>query len=217
MEETQAIIFSNLFATLRSNNFGTDETLIPMSPWKQKQMERYLDVANLCPTPFDRNTTYHLVNPMQEKRRERIFDEERHAIDTSVETLHLLNLIIYNAHCIDTTGLSVSGIVLIGKYLRERGHLADYVKLDSWLKRIYLRNIASLISSALLYIFNFEADELPFLYRQYPEIEDILCKQILDTLATGKQNRTSTWRYSPLSSIGIMTQKMRTSLANIEE
>lgn len=219
MTETSSIVFQNLFSKLRSESFGTNEELVPMSQYKHRQMVKFYDSAMMSPVQYDEHETYHLVNALQEKRRERIFDEERHAIDTSIESLKLLNLIIYNIYCFNDHGVNLRGIILIGKYLREKGHLVDYVKLDAWIKRLYVRRMASLLSSVLFYIFNFEKDELPFMYRKYKGVEQMICDQIEETSQTGRiqRKKATNLRYSPLSSVGNAWQRVRTALNNIEE
>lgn len=219
MNKTADIVFDNLFAQLRNDAFGTNEETKPMSGWKWKQLEKYHQVATAEDVPYDNTVNYHLVNSIQEKKRERIFDGERHAIDTSVETLQLLNLIIYNIDCMNKSGLSLPGIVQIGRYLREQGHRVDYVKLDTWISKLFIKRMASLLSSVLLYIYNFESEELPFLYKKRPEVRKLIIDQLLSTVKTGiaQHNNTNTLKYSPLSSLGIAIQKARTSLDNLEE
>lgn len=218
MTETSATIFYNLFARLRSEAFGTDEQVLPMSPWKWRRLATYYDYATASNEPYDEGVKYALVNNFQEKRRQLIFDEERHAIDTSTETLHILNLIIYNTNQIANGGISLPGTILLGQYLRTKGDKVDYVKLDAWLSRLFLRRMASLLSSVLLYIFEFDNDELPFLYKKCPEVTDLVCKQIAMPKPKGIIKRSSsTFRYSPLTSVGILWQKARTSLNSIEE
>lgn len=218
MKETEEIVFQNLFVKLRTTHFNTEETYSPVSPWKNRLMESYYVAAMSYPEQYNSSATYHLMNPWQEKRRQRIFDEERHAIDTSIESLRLLNIIIYNVERIERDGINLSGIIELGQYLRNHGHEVDYVKLDHWLKRLCLRRMASLISSILLFVFNFEIDELPFLYRKNPEVLNIIYKQIEYNKGNGKYKKTySTMRYSPLSYIGNVLYKVKNVLNNIEE
>lgn len=219
MNQTTDIIFDNLFARMRQEAFGTEESLKPMSAWKWRQLEKYMEAAMVGQEPYDSKITYHMINGTQEKRRERIFDGERHSIDTSIETLQLLNLIIYNIDCMNKSGLCIPSIIEIGKYLREQGHKVDYVKLDAWISKLFIKRMASLLSSVLLYIFNFEYEELPFLYKKRKEVRQLICDQLLSTVKTGvaQNSKTNTLKYSPLSSIGLAIQKARNSLDNLEE
>lgn len=219
MEQIQAVIFDNLFAELRRQHFNSEETFIPVSPYKQRKIEQYLAIANHVGSEYDKSETYHLVSKFQERIRVRIFDEERHAIDTSVETLQLLNIIIYNIGCMNSEGISIQGVVKIGHYLRQQGHRVDFVKLDAWISRLFIKRAVSLLSSVLLYIFNFETDELPFLYRKYPNVHQIVCSQILRTANSGKQTGSASvnLKYTPMSSLSAVIQKITNTLGNIEE
>lgn len=219
MTQTSTVIFHNLFSRISAEAFNTAADEREMSPWKWRQLDKYMEIAMQNPTPYSRTETYHLLNPLQEKRRQRIYDEERHSIDTSIETLSLLNLIIYNINSINVSGINVDGVIHLGRYLREEGHKVDYVKLDSWIKQLFIRRMSSLVSSVLLYVFNFEIDELPFLYHKYPEAKEMLCKQIAQAARSGVQqhNRMANLRYSPLGSAAMAWQKLRTTLSNIEE
>lgn len=219
MEQIQDVIFVNLFATLRNQHFNTEETLIPVSPYKERKMQQYLEIANQVNVEYDKSATYHLVSKLQERLRARIFDEERHAIDTSVETLQLLNIIIYNIDCMNREGISIQGVVTIGHYLRKQGHRVDFVKLDAWISRLFIKRAVSLLSSVLLYIFNFETDELPFLYRKYPDVHKIIRSQILRTANSGKQTGSASvnLKYTPMSSLSAVIQKITNTLGNIEE
>lgn len=217
MTETTHLIFDSVYAKLRNDFFGEANLISPMSPWKTRRMEEYLAIALKDEQQYDNATTYMFANTLQEKRRKRIVDEERHAIDTSVETLRLLNIIIYNIERINTSSISIPGVIAIGRYLRTQGHHVDFVKLDTWISKLHIRNLSSLLSSILLYVFNFEQDELPFLYRKYKDAKSIVSNQIQNVHRTGKTRRTSTIKYSPLSTAGVVMQKVKNSLNNIEE
>lgn len=189
-----------------------------MSPWKNRQLEQYLSMIGDDDEPYDARTTYHLTVPQHEKQRTLIFENERHVMDTSIETLRLLNIIIYNTNRFIDGKLSVNGIIAIGKYLRNDGDKVDYVKLDAWLAKLHIRHIASFLSSVLLYIFNFETAELPFLYRLCPEARLSLRKQIESPRQLSTLSRVGYLsRYSLSMAAGLLLLKVRNSLNSIEE
>ena len=97
-----------------------------MSPWKQRRVEGIRRTIEEEET-YDASAQYQFLSMIQEKRRARIFENERHSIDTSVETLQLLNIIVFNISSIEDGAISVKGIIALGRYLREQGHLVDYV------------------------------------------------------------------------------------------
>lgn len=217
MTRTSEILYHNLFASLRNEYFGASEQLIPLSPYKQTQVQQLLDKA-LEAEPYSSSQHYKFVGSFQEKRRERVFNDERHAIDTSVETLSLLNLIIYNVRAIQTTGISVSGVIAIGDYLRKQGHLVDYVKLDLWLSRLHIQRMASFLSSLLKQCFGFEADELPFLYKENADARKQLLRQLMSGgNKSGKPGLGVLFNLSPLGTLGIWQQKAKHALESIEE
>lgn len=214
----KTIIYNEAFAHLRSDAFGTTEEFIPLSPWKHRRMEQYLSMMKNEENVYTPSTTYQLSTPLQEKRRQLIYNNERHAIDTSVETLRLLNLIIYNAEQLTNGSLSINGIIALGQYLRTQGHKVDYIKLEAWITQLFLRHIASLLSSALFYIFNFERDELPFLYKLCPEVKKTICEQLENKPAGSAISRCfKLAHYSRLAAANIIWLKIRNSLNNIEE
>ena len=89
-------------------------------------------------------TNPHLSNPTLNKRLKKIKHDERHAIDTSMETLQLLDIIIFNVNHILAKGISVRGIIELGSYLRTRGDKVDFVKLETWLSKLHLQRMAQL-------------------------------------------------------------------------
>ena len=218
MNKTTDIIFENLFIQLRRKAFGSDEADIPMSQWKWQQADLLMKKAEEEAEPYSCAKTYHFVSKFQEKKREAICAEEPHTIDTSTETLEFLNLIIYNIDHIERLGISIPGIILIGKYLRQRGDRVDFVKLDNWINKLHIRRMTSLIGSMLIDIFHFEADELPFLHKRYRKARALMCTQLQRGTATGFVGKTSSLlRYSPFGAVGYWTQLTKNAIDSIEE
>lgn len=96
------------------------------------------------------------------KRLIKIQQDEPHAIDTSMETIYLLRLIVSNVNAMYSGGISLRGIIQLGQYLRTRGDKVDFVKLDTWLTKLHIQRMAQLEGSVLIQFFNFEQDEIPF-------------------------------------------------------
>lgn len=103
-----------------------------------------------------------LSNIFLRRRLRRIRDNERHAIDTSVETLRLLNLIVYATRRILTYGIYYCDILPIGTLLRGKGYRVDFVKLDTWIAKLQLQDMARFVGSILVGTLGFEIDEIPF-------------------------------------------------------
>ncbi len=150
----------NLFAKLRAEHFSTQETMEPMTTFKLNKIARMMENINNMPAG-----NVELSNYFLNKRFIKIQNDERHAIDTSVETLYLLRLIVGNVNGMLANGITLRGIIQLGNYLRTRGDKVDFVKLDSWLEKLHIRRMAQLQGSILMLFFNFERDELPFVHR----------------------------------------------------
>lgn len=53
----------------------------------------------------------------------------------------------------------------MGQYLRTRGDKVDFIKLESWLRKLHIQRMAQLEGSVLITFFDFEKDEIPFVRR----------------------------------------------------
>ncbi|BCS86539.1 MULTISPECIES: hypothetical protein [Prevotella] len=155
------IIHRNLFAKLRIDNFSTKESLEPMSKFKMKKLMGLM--KNIAEMPAGEVT---MSNPILKARLKNIQEEERHAIDMSIETIYLLRIIASNVNATMNHGIPVRGIIQLGQYIRTRGDSVDFVKLDHWLSKLHISRFAQLQGSILISLFGFEAKELPFVKQQ---------------------------------------------------
>ena len=149
----------NLFTKLRSENFGTKEELEAMTTFKKKKIAQMMKNLNNVPSG---EVLMH--NSFLNRRLTKIQKEEPHVIDTSMETIYLLRLIVSNANAMLSGGISIRGIIQLGLYLRTRGDKVDFVKLDNWLIKLHLQRMAQLEGSVLITFFDFEQDEIPFVH-----------------------------------------------------
>ena len=108
-----------------------------------------------------------LFNYFKQKRYISIQDEERHSIDTSIETMELLQILISNAREITVSDINLNGIIAIGKYLRTKGDRVDFVKLSEWIHKLGIEQVVSMIGSLLIDLFDFEIQELEIIKRLY--------------------------------------------------
>lgn len=182
-----------------------------------------------------------LSNLVLDKRLRSIFNDERHAIDTNVESLRLLAIIITNVQTILNSGMSLGGILSLGKFLRTRGDKVDFVKIDNWLQRLHMRRMAQLQGSILVEVFNFEQDEIPFVSNIEPSTWRII-RRTIDNQATDTaqewhfkqtrsgfvQNNATVLRrnlrrslgyitYSPIETVSNFVNNFAKSLSEIEE
>lgn len=225
----------NLFIMLRSANFDTKEEMEPMTNFKKKKIGEMM--KNLDDIPMGEVL---MSNVFLNRRLAKIQENERHAIDTSIETLDLLKLIVSNVNGILANGINLKGIMEIGKYLRTRGDKVDFVKLDKWLAKLRIQRMAQLEGSVLIKFFDFEKAEIPFvhfvergakkhtlrsLYYNIKDQESIKVTQsetgfVHISGVTIRKNLGRSMRYfsyAPIETTSNFLNKFFTSLSNIEE
>ncbi len=225
----------NLFVKLRSDNFDTKEEMEPMTTFKQKKIVEMM--KNLSEVPPGE---VRMNNSFLNRRLASIQENERHAIDTSIETLHLLRIIVANINGILSNGINLRGIIDMGEYLRTKGDKVDFVKLDRWLGKLRIQKMAQLQGSVLIIFFDFEKDEIPFvrriergayrltlrsLYYNQQDQEEIKFKQtksgfVHTTGGTMRKNLRRSMRYieyAPIETISNFMNNFFRSLSEIEE
>lgn len=174
------------------------------------------------------------------KRLIKIQQDEPHAIDTSMETIYLLRLIVSNVNAMYSGGISLRGIIQLGQYLRTRGDKVGFVKLDTWLTKLHIQRMAQLEGSVLIQFFNFEQDEIPFvkmvergaskltvrsLYYNIKDMEDIKFQEsqvgfVHTTGGTMRKNLRRSMRYfgyAPIETTCNFLNSFFKSLSEIEE
>ena len=217
MTPTKEIIFQNILIKIRNSNFNSKEDSLPMSPWKWRYMDDLLLKIDGM-TQYNNKEIYQFVSKIQEKRRLSIYENERHSIDTSIETLHLLNLIVFNIRQVETNEISIPGIIALGKYLREKGQHVDFVKLEDWIRILNIKKLTSLLASFLVQAFNFEKNEVPFLYSEHKSANELLFNTlfIVDKKG-GTSHPMRLFRYSKYGYLAYLRTKTKTLLESIEE
>ena len=217
MTPTKEIIFQNILIKIRNSNFNSKEDSLPMSPWKWRYMDDLLLKIDGM-TQYNNKEIYQFVSKIQEKRRVSIYENERHSIDTSIETLHLLNLIVFNIRQVETNEISIPGIIALGKYLREKGQHVDFVKLEDWIRILNIKKLTSLLASLLVQAFNFEKNEVPFLYSEHKNANELLFNTlfIVDKKG-GTSHPMRLFRYSKYGYLAYLRTKTKTLLESIEE
>ena len=123
----------------------------------------------------------HLSNYFLNRRLKRIKSEEESSSDGSVETLQLLNVIIYNVNQTLNKGLDIHGIIELGRFLRNRGDSVDFIKIESWLKHLGLSRMASLQGTVLIDVFHFELEEIPYMQKTERQAYALLMRTMQHT------------------------------------
>lgn len=185
-------------------------------------------------------TRSQLSNSLLNRRLQTIRTTERHAIDTSLETLHLLNIIVHNVENTLNQGLQIKGILHLGLYLRHHGNRVDFIKLERWLAQIHLKTMAQLQGNILITLFGFEQAEIPFVRRLSPKVRSLILRSLTktekDTTEHSLTQDSSVWvhgnsttirhslghnmrylLYAPIETISNLTYKFAKNLSELEE
>lgn len=109
-----------------------------------------------------------LSNKWLNKRYHKIIYNEMHSIDTSTETLRMLQLIVFNTNAMLNRGINLDSIIRLGQFLRNKGDKVDFLKLEKWLSALHLQRMAQLQGSILIAVFGFEKDEIDFVKKEEP-------------------------------------------------
>ena len=88
-------------------------------------------------------------------------------VEVVSNTLELLTVLLTISHYTLTSGLSLKHLVDLGIFLRQTGDKVDYVKLQTWIDKLHMKRISQLTGMLLIRLFNFTADEIPFMSPQY--------------------------------------------------
>lgn len=216
------IITRNFFRLLRSGALNEYEPMEPMSAFKWRRLDQMVhaqhveraalkgiknhqfdemmnipeDLANQTPDNSAHQEEPRLSNHYLNFRLSRIENAERHAIDTNVDALNVLKIIVGNVSSMLNHGTMLSGIIELGSYLRNKGDKVDFVKLDTWLGKLQLRRMAQLQGSMLMCVFNFEQDELPFVRH----VEAAANKLVLRSVTHSASDTAEEWHFRQLSS-----------------
>ena len=109
-----------------------------------------------------------LSNKWLNKRYHKIIYNEMHSIDTSTETLRMLQLIVFNTNAMLNRGINLDAIIRLGQFLRNKGDKVDFLKLEKWLSALHLQRMAQLQGSILIAVVGFEKDEIDFVKKEEP-------------------------------------------------
>ena len=176
-----------------------------------------------------------LSNPILNRRLKKIQREEPHAIETSIETIYLLRIIVSNVNATMNYGMPVRGIIQLGQYLRSRGDKVDFVKLEHWLAKLHIARLAQLQGSVLTSLLGFSKEELPFVKRIERNAVPLTLRSISnierdEAQHAGQDNglpphntrkllcrNISYFTYAPMETIGNLLSNFSKSLPKIEE
>ena len=174
-----------------------------------------------------------LTNPLLNLKLQRIINSEIRCCDSyyvvinglrieSVPpTLNLLLIITRITEFLLNEGLLLKQLVDLGMFLRKIGDKVDYVSLQTHLENLGMQKSADIIGNMMIYLFHFDADELPFINNV--NIETNLDKNIFahneDSSAVLSHINHSIrfMRYYPGEAFTNIFASFAHSLSNIEE
>lgn len=120
-----------------------------------------------------------MSNRLLNHRFLKIVDGERHSMDTSVESLGLLQILVFNVDSMLNRGMSLDGIIRLGQYLRSpSGAKLDDIKIDKWLVKLHLVRMAELQGNILVEVFGFDPQEIPFVHKADREAYNITVRAV---------------------------------------
>lgn len=129
-----------------------------------------------------------LSNILLKWKMRRMEKRESHSQDTTPESWLLLLIIVNNVNQTLTQGISLRGIVELGRFLRQKGQNVDFVQVENWLHRLDMMRMAALQGSILLQLFGFDEDELPFMHQQEKAALKLVDRSLSHTAADTAEN-----------------------------
>ena len=201
------VITRNFFRLLRSGALNEYEALEPMSAFKWDRLDQmvraqhveasaqkgirnhqYDNMMNipkrLIQDNYEEKETEEnaqLSNRLLNYRLRKIVQKERHAIDTNIGSIEVLQIIVDNVSNMLNKGTMLSGIIRLGSYLRNKGDKVDFVKLDGWLAKLHIRRMAQLQGNMLMAVFHFDQEEIPFVQRIEPSAYHLVLRSVIHT------------------------------------
>ena len=116
----------------------------------------------------------YLSSNLSKRKWEELREEEMSDIhNISDETLQLLDIIIMNADYVIDSTVSLEGLLLFGRFIRENKKAIDYTKLNNWLAKTKMVSMAELLGTILIEFFDFSQDEFPFMRTSVKSSEKI--------------------------------------------
>lgn len=174
------------------------------------------------------------------RKLNKIIFDEIHSIDTSIDSLILLKKLTDNINCLLNNGIEIRELADLGGYLRKYGDKIDFVKIETWIRLLKIKNICTLIGCMLVSLFSFETEELPFMKAKkskYQRKTDSMLgkvltsipqstpwlesdendKQGINPITRPNTNPLSFFKYFPLETSSRFVSNIVKSLSNIDE
>ena len=128
------------------------------------------------------------ANVLLRHRMKRIIMKDDESEDSSIATQQLLRIIVHNTSETLTHGISLRGIIEMGRFLRQRGNRVDYIKLEAWLQKLGFSRFASLLGSILIRFFGFDLNEIPFMQSEEKNAVSLARRSLENTASDTAEN-----------------------------
>lgn len=121
---------------------------------------------------------------------------EIHSIDTSIDTITLINLLISNMSRLISAQLDINRLADLGLFLRNNGNRIDFIKAERWIRALKMNRAANTIGSYLIILYGFSVEELPFMKRYDKRLYDKAYATFCTMLLSGEHPFTSQQSYA---------------------
>ncbi len=149
----------------------------------------------------------HLTNPLLNRKLQNILDDEH----SSVETRHLLLLLLGIARFVMNAGIPVKRITELGLFIRQSGNKVSHQQLQLWISKLHLDAMTQLAATLLIKLMHFSADELPFLK---PSTEQQMERNIREMMQQ-RNSHAEEWYFSQGKDIFVHTSNSAAMLWHI--
>ena len=122
-------------------------------------------------------------------------------VETLPPTLNLLYALVRIAKYILNDGVSLKQVIELGVILRKIGDKVDFVKLQQWIDKLHLGEMAHLEGALLTGLFNFSTDEIPFMKPGKSENITRITHEIFNM----KGNHTYDWYFTQGKNVFVST------------
>ena len=133
-------------------------------------------------------------------------------METLPPTLNMLFIITRMVRYILNEGISIKQVIDMGMFLRKRGNLIDFVKLQTWLDQLRMQWMARLAGSLLVRLFNFAEDEIPFLNGHTDGTVDDVISDVLRLTGSHSDN----WYFTQGKNIFVRTSNSNAMMWQIK-
>ncbi len=133
-----------------------------------------------------------LQNIIEKELREggaHLMDIRGKQVETTSNTLEMLCIFVTIAQELLNNGIPLRLLVDLGIMLRKIGDKIDFVQLQNWIDKLRLKRISHLSGMLLITLFNFSADELPFVVSK----KQANLKPLIDELFLIPKNDQNVW------------------------